>query len=341
MKIRFLFFTSIFFVISSCTKKTTACIDGPTEVEEYSSATYTWCGSNADNIEWSMNGSGVLGTGNSFTPSFSLKGKYTIVAKGTNKKYEKSTSYQVTYGRVPIISCVLTSKCGGPTPQNDVNLVKYRAYLYSSKSDWATDVSHNNHALVNDSVNCTHDNISNLALFNFKGQYPVGSIKIISVEYIDPSNSGTLTSNWSDIMANRAGTVNIQNSGFSENPANNSCTTSLDNYTKASIIHLTGGKWLLKKITKNTVTVPLGCKDGDYLKFNADGTWKYQLGPNNCNTPGSGTFSVPADPCNTGMFSSYTTDPGSAFNIQYLNYGPTEIMIDADASTSYYFSYSL
>jgi len=70
--------------INSCTKKTTACITGPTEVEENTSEKYTWCGSNADNIEWSLNGT-VLGTGNSFTPSFPVKGVYTIIARGINK----------------------------------------------------------------------------------------------------------------------------------------------------------------------------------------------------------------------------------------------------------------
>ena len=346
MKFQFLFFGMVLLAASSCTKKTSACINGPTQVEEYNSGVYTWCGSNADNIEWSMNGSGTLGTGNSFTPNFAEKGKgtYIIVAKGTNKKYEKSTTIQVSYGRFPSTSCGVTNSCGNGNTNlpNDAELTKYKGYVYQSKSDWGTDIINGNHRLAEDSTNLTYDNTWQVASFIFKKNFTVGNKKLISVEYRDPLDPQKVISNWGNIFYNQSPLIEIKYSGFTEASENNSGVTTLDIYSKKFITNLLTGKWKLTKITSSSVEVPLDCKSDDYLKFNADGTWRYEVGTDNCNntaTATTGTYHI-GSACSSYFSGTPTTVQGT-FGVSYFSYSANEIVISINNANyiKYYFTY--
>lgn len=257
------------------TKEPTACIDGPLIVEEYQGATYSYCGENADDFEWSVNGGGILGTSKTFVPTFTARGKYVIVLKAKNKKFEKTTSVEVEYGKTAKTTCLITNLCGNSDNLSDPSEISYYwAYLYDSKADWSTDVSNGEHKLVKDSLQCQYSSAAKTAFVTFTKPYAVGSKKYISIEYRNPSKPNSNITNWAGLFKGTSGSVDINHNAFNDN----NCATVLDNYSKQVFM----GKWLLIRYDDFSAA-PLGCKDDDYLKFYANGTWKYFLGPDNCN----------------------------------------------------------
>ncbi len=277
-------------VASSCVKKTSACIEGPEEVEQSASVKYTWCGSNADNIEWNVDGGGTVGTGNIFVTSFAGTGMHTIVAKGTNKKSEKSTTIHVHCGRtVRSRMSIQASGCVSPDLNNPS---RYRAYIYQSKADWTADVKRSSHALADDSANAVVDQIYRTIYFEFKKVYPLGSKKVVSVEDLSVSTSGPSISNWNDILAG-AGTIEMKNSGFVETLTDNSDGTVLDNFVKDFFKRYPSGKWKVMNKEVNYSPISLGCEADDYFFLLPDGSWTYDTGANDCNgntRPGNGTY---------------------------------------------------
>lgn len=262
--------------IDVVTKEPSACIEGPILVEEFQTPTYTFCGEEADNFEWSVNGSGILGTGKTFVPTFVARGKYVIVLKAKNKKFEKTTSINVEYGRTPKTTCLITNLCHNGNPNiSDLNEISfYWAYLYDSKSDWSKDVENRSHQLVKDSLQCQYSNSTKSAYVTFTKPYTIGTKKYISIEYRNPSKPNETKSNWAALFKESSGIVEIKYDAFNDQ----NISTVIDNYSKTILT----GKWLLTEIDQFSTNLPLGCKADDYLKFNGDGTWKYHIGNDNC-----------------------------------------------------------
>lgn len=313
-------------IITSCKKKKdepaepTACINGPSEVDAPNKATYTWCGENADEIEWTVNGSGILGTGSSFTPTFNTKGKYTITAKGKNDAATKETSLDVFYGRTSRLIWEISS-----TLPRQGNPKKYWAYLYNSKADWVTDAVNGNHKLVIDSVNCRDTTITLLpdtlvAITHyaiFKNKYPTGSNKLVSVEYNDPIDPFLKHSNWYDIFSNPSGgLMNIKDAEYADNRG----STTTEPFTKL----LLTGRWNLSQLdTGGVVQTATDCMGDDHMRFYADKTWKYFTGDILCSDGeinSTGTFNNLPYHRGSG-FSSIIINEGSLKNKGFISWG--------------------
>ncbi|MCC6371683.1 MAG: hypothetical protein IT236_11810 [Bacteroidia bacterium] len=253
-------------------KDIVACINGPLQTENATGNTYTWCGENADEVEWKLNGSAVLAVGANFTPVFTNKGKQVISATGKNAAYSKEINLEVAYGINSKIICRVTVLY--PTLGNKKN---FWAFLYNSKSDWVTDAIKGNHKLAADSVNCRDTTaikgVSHFAFF--KNVYATGSKKLVTVEYLDPLRPTNRESSWHHAYNHPEGNVIVKN----EDGVNDTCSVYMDRASKWIFTM----KWNLTQIdTGFGAGTATQCAADDYVRFYPDGTWKYFPGTDFC-----------------------------------------------------------
>jgi hypothetical protein len=260
----------------------TACINGPAEVETSKGTVYTWCGEYADIVEWRMNGSNVLTTGSSFTPTFTSKGLNVISATGKSATGTKEATMNVFYGKNSRIICKIR-----PMLSLQGNRKKYWAYLYNSKADWVTDAVNGNHKLVIDSVNCRDTtglgSISHVAFF--RNVYSTGSSKLITVEYREAGRPDLVESSWLDAFKAQAGNLTINNQDYQED----TCGVAIEPNSR----WILSVRWKMTQVdTGGPVSTAIDCFSDDYVRFYADGTWKYFVGEFLCanETNSSGVF---------------------------------------------------
>lgn len=292
LKPNMIVFALVLTISASCKqfKKPKACIEGPAKVELGQTASFTWCGDKADEIHWDGD-YGISGEGESFSVTFNNPGQHTIYVRGNNKRSkETSASHYVTCIKPSYVWFGLQNIClsGGSTILNSPDLVNYKAYLYTTKTDWVDDVNNGNHKKCVDSVTCSfHTDYNNVGAY-FKKTFATGTVLFVSVEYRNPQDPDNLLSNWADLInsGSATGWVNITNREGQDNTG----STQLSNVSRKILT----GKWnLTKVITNGNPSAPSICNQDDYIKFYADGTWKYHVGSDNCNgsaVESSGTF---------------------------------------------------
>jgi hypothetical protein len=306
MKTKITLGLALLLILNACkVKDPIACVDGPTSVAEGQTATFTWCGENADDVTWNTNG--ISGEGNSFSPAFPYRGSFVINASGKNKKGKRAeASITVEYGKASKIIATITNNCntGNPNIPNNGNLQFYKAYLYNNTTDWKNDIDAYSHAKCIDSVTCEFSTKYNTAVAIFSKSYPALSGRIISIEYRPTSGSSTI-SNWA--RPAQALTSSDYIDAVTE--------TSLDNYSKK----LLQGKWKLSSglLNFNVMQLPV-CNLDDYLKFSTESltgsaTWTYNVGADNCS--GSSL------PSNGNVQLNALCDPQSNLNLLNLS-GP-------------------
>ncbi|MBX3164784.1 MAG: hypothetical protein KF900_09900 [Bacteroidetes bacterium] len=301
-------------MLASCKqfKKPNTCIQGPETCEVGEQVTFTWCGEYADIIEWD-DGQGNSGEGRTFTTSFEHKGSRSIYVRARNKIVLKGVGFRaegehsVKCGEKSYVWCAISNACisggGSGTIYNTPDLANYKAYLYAGKASWANDVDNGNHNFCLDSTTCTYQQGTSGAYF--KKTFPTGTEVYVSVEYRNPQTPNDTRTNWGSIIQeNTGGLVGIHNNQWSDN----SGWTSLSTETKKFL----RGKWKLysTQINGNSVPVP-DCNKDDYIKFYANGTWKYHVGSDNCNgnsSESTGTNSVPT--CSDSQYMSMSTTSG-------------------------------
>lgn len=333
MKTKLVLLLSVIFLASSCKKikKPSGCIDGPTAVDVGESVNYTWCGDKADEIEWSAN-NGESGSGNSFTTTFSTRNRFTIIARGKNKfRNGDETILDVVCGKQSYVWCSISDQCtNGNVIYNTSDLVNYKGYLYNSKSDWAEDVDNVNHNKCIDSVTAIYSSDKGSAGVYFKKTLPNSSLAFVSIEYRNPQTPTKLLTNWGELMVNGSGgLINADNREFQDN----SGYTNLTDVAKKIL----RGKWKLTgtEINGSPITTSQ-CNLDDYVKFYANGTWKYFIGTDNCNgssaeSNGDYTGSSIQSCSNNGSTSlnlSTTSGPFTGLNGAYFTDSFTKLRIN-------------
>jgi len=320
--------------ISSCKKEPSACIDGPTSVAEGESATFTWCGENADDVSWGTNG--VTGSGKSFTPAFPYRGEFTMNATGKNKKGSASAQIMVEYGKAAKMIAVIKNTCnsGNTNIPNSTDIQNYKAYLYTNRADWRDDLSSYGHSKAIDSVTCEYSTKYTTAVAIFTKSHPSVAGRIVSVEH-RPPGGGSNISNW----------ANIVELGATASYYDALIETNIDSYSKKLI----QGKWKLTSGQINGNPAPISaCNLDDYMKFApgvsfAEGTWTYNVGPDNCggtSLPSNGTFAFTYF-CNQST-SFYLTNQSGPFTSSYATFNFSSIKVDFTSgsnSGSYTFNY--
>lgn len=269
-------------IVSQCKqfKKPSACIDGPREVELNQTVTYTWCGSDADEINWDAD-YGFKGEGKSVDITFTHYGSNFVSVRGNNKRSDEGhTSMEVKVVKPSYVWFTITNQCltGGSVIINSPDIVNYKAYLYASKPDWKTDITNGNHSKCIDSTTCYYDSEKRNVGALFKKQLPTGSVVFAGIECRNPDEPNNYLSNWAEALGTGVSSsyITIENNENSDNYG----YANLTNITKKLLV----GKWRLSKITTNgTSTNPAACNQDDYLKFYPDGTYRYIIGSDDCN----------------------------------------------------------
>ncbi|MBK6520821.1 MAG: hypothetical protein KBG47_02005 [Bacteroidia bacterium] len=324
---------SIVSITSSCKKKDdmVACINGPLTIERGFDVLkdYSWCGSGEEEVSWTCS-NGESANGVNFPVKFSNPGKYTITATATRGKGKKkesiSKSIEVEYGTIARIKCYAYNSCYVGN-QNISNASGYKAYLYSSITDWETDIVAKNRNKVKDSVNCVYSSDYSTIYGEFAGAFPAGSTYYVMVEN-ETGLSGAM--HFSAIKrgisnAGQYGHVLVGNAGPSTS------TIYIDESSKKFF----SGKWVLVSNEINSVNAPIpACNQDDYLKFFPDGTWKYETGPDNCggtSLPSNGTYPYMNQFCNTTPPSVQLTTlsgPFTGITNSYFENGHTTFRVD-------------
>ena len=282
----FLVFT-IFLTVMSCKKKEEevvieACIDGPTEISRGETVYYSWCGTEHIDVTWTTSYGQTI-TNISFQPDFPSIGKYTITATGKKGDKTESKSIEVTYGMSNHIKCTITNACFSGN-QNILQPGNYKAYLYRTLTDWKNDVTNANHNLALDSSTFLPTDTHNPTIYtNITTTLTDGSV-FFSIENGDETN-------WSDLLqrfqANKEETYGGQ---IVLKGGKETTSTSVANLSKPFLRK----KFILKKNVFNGNTIALSpCTADDYLIFFADGTWKYEIGADDCGATAqtsNGTF---------------------------------------------------
>lgn len=335
-------------------RKPKTCIQGPETCEVGEQVTFTWCGENADIIKWYDN-QGNSAEGQSFTTSFTYRGTHEIRVDAKNKivlkgvGFSKEEYYSVRCGEKSYVWCSISNECtgGSGTIYNTSDLVNYKAYLYADKASWANDVDNGNHASCLDSTTCMYrseqGSSSGYSGAFFKKTFPTGTEVYVSVEYRNPQTLNDIRTNWGNIITQpNGGLVGIHNNQWSDN----SGYTSLSPATKKVL----RGKWKLSSMTVNGTSVSLSaCNQDDYIKFYANGTWKYHVGSDDCNgnsSESTGTYNnIPRCISNSDVSISMTSNSGSftGLNSSYFSSDLTQLIVyanDSSNSAQYTFNYS-
>lgn len=321
-------------------KEPKAQICGPSTAEVGELVTFTWCGDEADEIEWD-GVNGVQGNGETFSMTFNNKGKYTVYVYA-KRKYSKTgkATFEIEIGKNSGVWCSMYNACNnGGTIYNSSDLVNYKGYLYSTKDDWQADVIEGKHVLCIDSASGSFSSSSNAAGILFRKQLPSNTTAFVSVEYRNPAKPDVMLSNWSNLMRNtNDGLVNANNMAYTDNYA----SVQLNESSKKVL----AGTWKLSAGTLNNVPITLSsCNLDDYLRFYPDGKWNYFVGVDNCNATSSGSegsyssSSIPTCNSSGGSFSMNTSSgpfSGLNYGIFSNNSNTLTVHFTSGSSSGYY-----
>ncbi|WP_317898718.1 hypothetical protein [Aurantibacillus circumpalustris] len=324
--------TILYFVIGlllSCSKEKeptlTACISGPETVERGKTATYSWCGTDVDDvINWTTS-YGETGVSSSFLATFPSVGTHTITVTGKLKGKAESKSIVVNYGSSNTITCFIKNECSTGN-QNIQNPDGYKAYLYNSYINCNSDLKNGGHQLALDSTACKYSSSYSTITAEFKTTATPGSTLYLVVEGLSSvSNYGNISTN---------GGIALQDNGAEI------AYITVDNYSKMFL----RGKWKLSYQEFNTSSVNIApCNQDDYLEFFMDGTWKYQIGSDDCNgasQQSNGKYSYAFPLCNIGGNPSYialNTLSGPFTGVYGLEFTPSQIKVNYQIGSNYGF----
>ena len=324
-----------------------ACISGPEKVNRKQETSYVWCGSWVidEDVSWTTSW-GKTGTGTNFFISetdFPAYGKYTITATGKNKNGSATKSMDVEYGVFTQIKITATDNCYSGN-QNIGSAAGYKLYTYSSLADWSVDLK-----------NSTHNKALDSAGFNYSSEYSnilatINSTAMPGAKlffYVENASSPNLSN--ANNLAQLAISPQISNTYGQvvlTEWDNNYTIVSLDNQSK----RLFKAKWKMWQIelNGNTTTVPT-CNQDDYLVFNIDGSWNYEIGADNCggsNLPSNGRYTLPYAMCENSseLYMSMTTlnGPLTGSNFVYFpNQNQVKMYYTNGSNTGYFiFNYS-
>ncbi len=325
-----------------------ACISGPEKVDRKQSASYEWCGSwvSSDDISWTTSW-GKTGTGLYFfiseTDLPAAYGKYTITATGKNKNGSASKSIEVEYGVFTQIKITATDNCYSGN-QNIGSSYGYKLYSYGSLADWSSDLKNSTHTKALDSTGFNYSSENSTILATINTTAMPGTKLFFYVE--NSSNPNLSNANNLAQLAISPQTSGTYGQAVLTEWDNNYTSVSLDNASK----RLLKAKWKMWQIelNGNTTTVP-ACNQDDYLVFNIDGSWNYEIGNDNCggsNLPSNGRYTLPWVMCENSseIHMSMTTlnGPLTGNNFVYSpNLNQVKMYYQSGSNTGYFiFNYS-
>jgi hypothetical protein len=156
----------------------------------------------------------------------------------------------------------------------------------------------------------------------FKNKYPAGSSKLITVEYKNAADPLLAESNWYDVFTNAGGgIVTLKETEYNDTR----CSTFTEHFAKMIL----GNNWNLSRLDTGTGTnTAIDCFGDDYIRFYADRTWKYFVGPYTCdegNVNSSGTFNnLPY--FNGPGFSTIMISEGSMKPRNFVSWGINDLL---------------
>jgi len=341
-------------LFTSCAKDIEMCVDGNFAPEKPGTYTYTWCGANADRIQWVIPSNILWSTsdgfpeGESITLELTQEGPSFFTVSAENKRMDASMQYEIkvgTYGaRVELNDCSNSPLVNGNGGEN------FRAYLYLSITDLQNDLRNNNFNNCLDSITLESSNYYNFDIHDqpsltgeFKGDYANGDYLVYVQEFEKPSSSFYSRNNLISLLVYGASyaTIIIQNGDYDDRVGIVVNPNSESNSNKF-IKNLVSKSYLLTDVMINGSSQGVStCNADDIITFNIDGTWIYDVGSDNCmgnQTTSQGTF-YGFSACTNDVTSStlnLTADSGSMAGLgtnYYLTYySNTKIQL------SYYFN---
>jgi hypothetical protein len=325
-----LMFSAVIFLAASCAKEVEICIAGDMSPDVPGTYVYTWCGKNAENIEWKFNGTTYAGE--SVSLDLNQKKQYYLEVKGKGKRKEATESFAISVGQYEIR--VEPTLCGGDyVPSYGT----YKAYLYSDKTNFQVDFRNNTKSNCIDSVELTQSfyyggTMNELASMTgaFNKTIPTGDY-IVYVLRTDGGPGGMnnlhylflYNSNLS-VMANGSDDVSYVVMNTLNSPSDNTCFNNLFSKTFAlTDVWLNGS---------NLGVSP--CNSDDELIFNIDGSWQLDVGADDCsggqsNSTGSFYGSVYCQSAQTITYSATTSAGSMPASFTFIPYCPNQVKLTA------------
>lgn len=325
-----LLFCMFVLLFLSCKKEEptpTACITGPESIDRGQNVSYVWCGSDVEEVQWSTS-YGETSFGNSFSPAFPSIGKHTITVTGKRKGKTASETKEVSYGVSNKITCRILHNCY--TGNNGIgDATGYKAYLYGSITDWNTDLKNRSYSLALDSGFCTYSASYATIYAEFTTTHTKGqNLYFYIVKGSGDSNAGNLTLN-----ARNPNTDSYNGQVVLSESGGETTYTFMDYASK----QLLSGTWKLKQhqLNGNPITIA-PCNQDDYISFSPTGTWKYEVGTDNCSgasQTSSGTF-VYSPLCTFGSYIQMNTVTGPFSGITNGEFNYSEIKVHYQSGTN-------
>lgn len=271
-------------LMSSCAKEIEMCIDGDMNPDLPGEYTYTWCGTNADNIEWNTPTNQGLLAGQTVTLNFENKGTYYLGVSAYGKKKENYETYVIEVGeyetRVELEDC-------NAYFIGDQN---YRAYVYNNINELQADFRNGNFATCLDSIDL-YDSYFYNGTTNHTTATQVGGFKGLAngdyLIYVEQYDLGTWSnqgrSNLGQILYDGYATNVTVNTGDYDDILHARVTsnwvTSEANYVK----NLFSKTFALTDVWINGTNSPVPvCNSDDTFTINMDKSWEYNVGADNC-----------------------------------------------------------
>lgn len=312
----------VIFMMSSCSKEVEVCITGDMNPDTPGEYTYTWCGENAENIEWKFNGSTYAGQ--SVTLDLNHKQQYYLEVKGKGKRKEATESFAINVGtkelRVEPTYCSGNYVSDGTQP---------RAYLYANRSSFQTDYRNNTRANCLDSMDLAKTTYYSGTNANSVSYWNVGFFDVATGDYcvfVEEKLSTGYTNNLSFILTQGNTNVTVTASSMDDvaQVMINSANTQADYNFQKKLFSKT---YLLTSVTVNSVNVGVSaCNADDSMIFNIDGTWTHNVGSDDCsgaqsNSAGSIYYGDYCTPFSNIQFNGSTTSGtfATSFTVSYLS----------------------
>ena len=261
-------------LLVSCAKDVEVCVDGNMHPDAPGSYTYTWCGSNADHVEWQTSWGDGSYAGESVTFDFDYKSTFSFTVSGYNDKRDAQQNFQVVVGnyeaRVEPVNCSGESMTAG-----NLNL---KAYAYLSTSDLNMDLANGNMSNCVDSLELELDNFYNNALNN-QDALVAGFTSLVQGTYvIYVTSDDHQTNNLQCLQYSlSSSTINVTN-GESDDIVH-----PIMDESAGAFYHLLTNNYLLTAVSINgTPTTVPACNADDVLSFNLDGTFVQDVGSDDC-----------------------------------------------------------
>jgi hypothetical protein len=325
----------LIFMITSCSKDVEICISGDMSPDLPGTYTYTWCGENAEDIEWNFNG--TVYAGQSVTLDLEQKQDYYLEVKGKGKRKESTETFTISVGikelRVEPLDCNGNYLSNGDKP---------RAYLYSSRTSFQTDYRNNTKTNCLDSMDLAKTTFYGGTNSNSISFWNGGFTNLANGEYfvfVEEKGISTYINNLqsSTYLGNTNASISESSMDGASQIIMNSTNTLTDyNFMK----NLFSKTFLLTSVTINSVNTGVSsCNADDSMIFNIDGTWSHNVGADDCtgaqsNSTGTISYGNYCSSISTNSFSGVTSSGTFASNFSAVYVSQTVIKVIATSGSN-------